>query len=45
MILTGRYSALNGLIQTGIFRYINWAEAQALPFRLLARFFAWLQNF
>ncbi|MDR0311988.1 MAG: cytochrome c biogenesis protein CcdA [Treponema sp.] len=45
MILTGRYSALNGLIQTNIFRYINWAEAQALPFRLLAQFFTWLQNF
>jgi cytochrome c-type biogenesis protein len=45
MILTGRYSALNGLIQAGIFKYIDWAEAQALPFRLLAHFFAWLQNF
>jgi cytochrome c-type biogenesis protein len=45
MILTGRYSALNGLIQAGIFRYIDWAEAKAFPFRLLASFLGWLQNF
>jgi cytochrome c-type biogenesis protein len=45
MILAGKYSALNGLIQAWIFRYIDWAGAQALPFRLLAAFFGWLQNF
>jgi cytochrome c-type biogenesis protein len=45
MILTGRYSAQNILIQKWIFRYINWAEAKALPFRLFADFLAWLQNF
>ena len=45
MILSGRYSALNMLIQNQVFVYINWAETQALPFRLLADFLAWLQNF
>jgi cytochrome c-type biogenesis protein len=45
MILAGRYSALNGIIQAGIFRYIDWAGAQAFPFRLLASFLGWLQNF
>ena len=45
MILTGRYSALNILIQKQIFSYINWAEAKALPFRLLADALAWLQKF
>ena len=45
MILTGRYSALNMLIQKQIFIYINWAETKALPFRLLAQALAWLQNF
>jgi cytochrome c-type biogenesis protein len=45
MILTGRYSALNMLIQKWIFSYIDWAEAKALPFRLFAGFLAWLQKF
>ena len=45
MILTGRYSALNILIQKQIFSYINWAQAKALPFRLLAQALTWLQNF
>ena len=45
MILTGRYSALNILIQRQIFVYINWAETKALPFRLLARALTWIQNF
>ena len=45
MILTGRYSALNILIQKNIFLYISWAETKALPFRLLAQVLAWLQSF
>jgi len=45
MILTGHFSALNILIQNQIFVYINWAETQALPFRLLADLLSWLQNF
>ena len=45
MILTGRYSALNILLQKQIFSYINWAQAKALPFRLLAQALTWLQNF
>ena len=45
MILTGRFAAFNILIQNQIFVYIEWAETQALPFRILANFLAWLQNF
>jgi len=45
MILTGRYSALNILIQKQIYNYLNWAETKALPFRLLAQALAWIQNF
>ena len=45
MILTGRYSALNILIQKMIFGYIDWAQAKAFPFRLLAQWLAWLQSF
>jgi cytochrome c-type biogenesis protein len=45
MILTGRYSALNILIQNQILVYIDWAETKAFPFRLLADALAWLQNF
>jgi len=45
MILSGHYSALNGMTQRLTFNYINWAETKALPFRLLARALEWLQNF
>ena len=45
MILTGRYSALNIMIQKSIFSYISWAETKALPFRLLAGALAWIQKF
>ena len=45
MILSGRYSMLNGLIQKSVLGYINWAETQALPFRLLANALAWVQSF
>ena len=45
MILSGRYSALNVLIQKLIFGYIDWAQTRAFPFRLLAEWLAWLQNF
>ena len=45
MILTGRYSALNMLIQRWIFDYINWAEDKALLFRLLADILSWQQGF
>jgi cytochrome c-type biogenesis protein len=34
MILAGRYSALNILIQKATLSYIYWAEDKALPFRL-----------
>ena len=45
LILTGRYSALNILIQKWIFSYIDWAQTRALPLRLLADWLAWIQNF
>ena len=45
MILSGRYSALNSLIQKNIFSYIDWAENAALPFRVLGNWLAWLQKF
>ena len=45
MILTGRYSALNILIQRWTMNYIDWAGTKALPFRLLAQVLAWIQNF
>jgi len=45
MILSGRYSALNILIQKSIFSYTSWAETKALPFRLVASALAWIQGF
>ena len=45
MILTGSYSALNIAIQKQVFGFIDWAQTKALPFRLLARALAWVQNF
>ena len=45
MILTGQYSALNHFIQNSVFSYIAWSENQALPFRLLGNFLAWIQSF
>jgi cytochrome c-type biogenesis protein len=45
MILTGRYSALNGLIQKQVLGYIVWAETKALPFRLLADALVWIQSY
>jgi cytochrome c-type biogenesis protein len=44
-ILTGRYSALNALIQKQVSSYINWAETKALPFRLVASALLRIQNF
>jgi cytochrome c-type biogenesis protein len=45
MILAGRYSALNILIQKTTLSYIYWAEDKALPFRLLANALNWIQSF
>jgi cytochrome c-type biogenesis protein len=44
LILTGRFTALNIFIQGAQYRYIDWAETKALPFRLLAQWFRWLQS-
>jgi cytochrome c-type biogenesis protein len=45
LIIAGKYSALNILIQKATLSYIYWAEDKALPFRLLANALSWLQNF
>jgi cytochrome c-type biogenesis protein len=45
MILAGRYSALNGLIQKQVSVYIVWAETKAFPFRLLTNALIWIQSF
>jgi cytochrome c-type biogenesis protein len=45
MILTGRYSALNILIQKWIYSYIYWAEGKAAPFKILADWLSWVQGF
>jgi cytochrome c-type biogenesis protein len=45
MILTGRYSALNALIQKQVLSYIDWAETKAFPFRVLAEALFRIQNF
>jgi cytochrome c-type biogenesis protein len=46
LILTGRYTALNALIQRGQFRFIQWAavEGRAPPFQILGRWLSWLQG-
>ena len=45
MILFGRYSTLNVLIQKLIFRYTDWARTGILPFRLFGNWLEWLQKF
>jgi len=45
MILTGGLSALNIYIDNIISGYIEWAETKALPFRLLAQWLTWIENF
>jgi len=45
MILAGRFSALNILIQKATLSYIYWAEDKVLPFRLLANALSWIQSF
>jgi cytochrome c-type biogenesis protein len=42
LILTGRFTALNIFILRTQYRFIDWAEDKALPFRLLARWLSWL---
>jgi cytochrome c-type biogenesis protein len=44
LILTGRFSALNIVLQKWQYRYIDWARDKALIFRLLADWFNWLQG-
>ena len=44
-ILLGQYSVLNGMAQKLVYRYIDWAETGALPFRVLANVLVWLQKF
>jgi cytochrome c-type biogenesis protein len=42
LILTGRFAVLNTLILKTQYRFIDWAEDKALPFRLLAQWLSWL---
>jgi cytochrome c-type biogenesis protein len=44
LILTGRFSILNIVFQKWQYRFIDWAEDKALPFRLVADWLSWLQN-
>jgi cytochrome c-type biogenesis protein len=44
LILTGRFSALNIILQKWQYQYIDWARDKALVFRLLADWFNWLQG-
>jgi cytochrome c-type biogenesis protein len=44
LILTGRFSALNIVIQKFQYRYIDWAEDKALPFRIFAHWLTWIQE-
>lgn len=44
LILTGRFSALNIALQKWQYQYITWAADKALPFRLAADWFNWLQG-
>ncbi|MDR0447106.1 MAG: cytochrome c biogenesis protein CcdA [Treponema sp.] len=39
LILTGRFSALNIVLQNWQYQYIDWAQNKAFPFRIIA---AWL---
>jgi len=44
-ILTGNYAAFPALTQSLIFKYIAWAETEALPFRLIAQWLSWIHSF
>jgi len=44
LVLTGRFSALNIILQKWQYRYIVWAQDKALPFRILADWLNWIQN-
>jgi cytochrome c-type biogenesis protein len=44
LILTGRFSILNIVLQKWQYRFIDWAAGKALPFRLVADWLSWLQN-
>jgi cytochrome c-type biogenesis protein len=45
MILSGRYSEMNILIQKQVFSYISWSQTRAFPFRLLGHALTWLQKY
>ena len=44
LILTGRFSAINILLQKWQYQYIIWAEDKAQPFRAFAVWLNWLQG-
>jgi len=44
LILTGRFSVLNMVLQKWQYQYIMWAENKAFPFRAFAAWLDWLQS-
>jgi len=44
LILTGRFSALNTVLQKWQYQYVDWARDKALPFRIAADWLNWLQG-
>jgi len=44
LILTGRFSALNIILQKWQYQYIFWAQGKALPFRIFADWLNWIQG-
>jgi len=44
LILTGRFSALNIVLQKWQYQYIFWAQDKALPFRVFADWLNWIQG-
>ena len=44
LILTGRFSALNIILQKWQYQYIFWAQDKALPFRIIADWLNWIQG-
>jgi cytochrome c-type biogenesis protein len=44
LILTGRFTALNILLQKWQYQYIDWGEDKALFFKILASWLNWLQG-
>jgi cytochrome c-type biogenesis protein len=44
LILTGRFSALNIILQKWQYQYIFWAQDKAPPFKIIADWLNWIQS-